>query len=317
MTRQAEKANLMTEVDQILKIISQRRSDREKELSNRREKSGGHFPILFILLFACADVILSEKNDFTRSSNVSLVDDGTKMLTENWQVLRPSGFIGKDNDVTYDVSTFLYGTAQLPCSFPFIRGLEKLTLIWKKEEENIKSCIHSFQMGREHHLEQDSRYKGRTKLSTKFPQGDLGLTLRGVTFADVGTYYCHAANTLNAGIQKVELSISGLNVHSRVGTLSDVDGKKRLTCITIGMFRDPWVRWYDVKNTTLTKYETHHITDEADGMKKVESVLRYDDEINEMHFCQVGEGTLHTTTRIVRSDGKASVKIQDPNSDVP
>ncbi|XP_040190143.1 erythroid membrane-associated protein-like, partial [Rana temporaria] len=255
----------------------------------------------WIFLFAFPGVILSEENDFSRSSNVSSVDGDTEILTDD-EPTEPLFWFNDEDDDDVSVNASLYGTVQLPCSFPFIRGPEELTLIWKKEEGNNKSYIHSFKMGREHNLEQDPRYKGRTELSTEFPRGDLGLTLRGVTFADVGTYYCQAANTLNVDGKKVELSISGLNVHSQVGTLSAVDGKKRLTCITIGMFRDPWVRWYDVKNTTLTKYETHHITDEADGLKKVESVLRYDDEINETYFCQVGEGTLHTTTRIVRSE---------------
>lgn len=271
-----------------------------------------HIIKILILLFAFADVILSEEKDFSHSSNVSL-----EILTGNGHTEPLSGFNAEYDDVTYNVSTSLYGTADLPCSFAFIEGLEHLILVWKKEEEKNKSYIHSFKMGQEHHLEQDSRYKGRTELSKNFKQGDLSLTIRGVTFADVGTYYCHAANFRNTGKQKVELSISGLNVHSKAGTLSDVDGKKRLMCITIGMFRNPWIKWYDVKNTILTKYETHHITDQADGMKKVESVLRYDDKINEAYLCQVGEGTLHTTTCIVRSDGKVSVKIQDPNSHPP
>ncbi|XP_077335676.1 V-set domain-containing T-cell activation inhibitor 1-like [Lithobates pipiens] len=254
--------------------------------------------IVWIYLFAFTGVVPSEENDFSRSSNVSAMDADTKILIGFWF----SGQVDEDM-VAVSVNSSLYGTAQLPCSFPFIHGSEELVLVWKKEEENNKPYIYSFLKGLEHHLEQDSRYKGRTERSTELSQGDLSLTLRGVTFADEGTYYCQAANTLNKGGKKVDLSIRGLNVHSQVGTLSDVDGKKRLTCITIGMFRNPWIRWYDGKNTTLTKYETHHITDKANGMKKVESVLRYDDKINETYFCQVGEGTLHTTTLIVRSEG--------------
>ncbi|CAI9602947.1 unnamed protein product, partial [Staurois parvus] len=196
----------------------------------------------------------------------------------------------------------LYGTVILRCSFPFIRGLEGLVVVWEKTGPDKRGFIaHKYKDGRDNVKDQDLRYTGRTALSEDVSKGTLDLTLREVTFSDEGTYYCRAANKRRHGDQKVELTIGNLNAADSTVTVIHIDGKKRLKCMDIGVFRNPWVKWYDEQKTDLSQHGTRNVTDISNGRKKVESVLNMDVETNKHYFCVVKEGRLKRTARAVIS----------------
>ncbi|XP_073473644.1 V-set domain-containing T-cell activation inhibitor 1-like [Aquarana catesbeiana] len=202
------------------------------------------------------------------------------------------------------VVTSLYGTVTLPCWFPFIHGTKDLTVVWEKNDKDGRFIAHKFIDGQDILKDQDLNYTGRTELSGDFSQGMVDLTLREVTFNDEGTYYCRAANKKGSGDKKVELTIDNLNAAESTVTIIHIDGKKRLKCIDIGVFRNPWVKWYDEQLTDLSEHGTRNITDISNGQKRVESVLNLDVETSKPYFCLVKEGRLKRTSRAVISDGK-------------
>lgn len=67
------------------------------------------------------------------------------------------------------------------------------------------------------------------------------------------------------------------------------------------MFRNPWVRWYDVQGKDLSDNGRPNITDLGNGRKMVESVLQLDVETNKQYICQVKEGRLKRRARAVIS----------------
>ncbi|XP_040195166.1 uncharacterized protein LOC120928120 [Rana temporaria] len=199
----------------------------------------------------------------------------------------------------------LHGTVTLPCWFPFIHGREGLSVVWEKIDQDRRGLItHRFINDQNNFTEQDILYTGRTELSKEFSQGKVDLTLREVTFPDEGTYYCRAANRRDHGDKIVELTIDKLNAEDPKVTAIHIDGKKRLKCINIGVFRNPWIKWYDEESTDLSDYGTRNITHIGNGRRMVESVLDTDVEKNKPYFCQVKEGRLKRTARAVLSDGE-------------
>ncbi|XP_073473639.1 CD276 antigen-like [Aquarana catesbeiana] len=214
-----------------------------------------------------------------------------------------------------DAVVSLYANVTLRCSFPFIRGQEGLSVVWEKNDKDGRRMIaHMFTEGRDNLKEQDMSYTGRTKLSEDFSHGTVDLILREVTFNDEGTYYCRAANGKGHGDKKVDLTIGNLNAAESTCTSIHIDGKKRLKCINIGVFRNPWVRWYDEQLTDLSEHGTRKITDISNGRKMVESVLNLDVEANKPYFCLVKEGRLKRTARAVLSDGKT---VSVPETKLP
>ncbi|XP_040190144.1 myelin-oligodendrocyte glycoprotein-like [Rana temporaria] len=199
----------------------------------------------------------------------------------------------------------LHDNVTLPCWFSFIQGSEGLKVVWEKNDKDGRGSIaHMFMNNQDNLTEQDIRYTERTELSGDFAQGTVNLTLREVTFNDEGTYFCRAANRKDHGDKKVELTINKLNAEESTVTIIHIDGKKRLKCIDIGVFRDPWIKWYDEESTDLSDYGTRNITDIGNGRKMVTSVLNLDVERNKPYFCVVKEGRLKRTARAVLSDGK-------------
>ncbi|XP_077335675.1 V-set domain containing T-cell activation inhibitor 1-like [Lithobates pipiens] len=204
-----------------------------------------------------------------------------------------------------EVVACLYGTVTLRCTFPFIRGREGLSVVWEKTDQDGRRLIaHKFTEGQDNLKDQDLSYTERTELSGDFSQGKVDLTLREVTFNDEGTYYCRAANKKGHGDKKVDLTIDKLNAAESTVTIIHDHGKQRLKCIDIGVFRNPWVKWYDEQLKDLSEYGTRKISDVSNGQKMVESVLNLDVETNKHYFCQVKEGRLKRTARAVISDGK-------------
>ncbi|XP_077335674.1 butyrophilin subfamily 2 member A2-like isoform X2 [Lithobates pipiens] len=207
-----------------------------------------------------------------------------------------------------EVVASLYGTVTLRCWFPFIHGSEGLSVVWEKIDQDGRGLIaHKFKNDQDNHKEKDIRYTGRTELSKDFSQGTVDLTIQEVTFHDEGTYYCRAANRRDHGDKEVELTIDKLNAEDPEVTAIHIDGKKRLKCIDIGVFRNPWVRWYNEHGTDLSEHGTRMITDISNGRKMVESVLNLDVEKNKPYFCLVKEGRLKRTVRAVISDGETVI----------
>lgn len=214
-----------------------------------------------------------------------------------------------------EVVASLYANVTLRCSFPFIRGQEGLTVVWEKNYQDGRRLIaHKFTEGRDNLKEQDISYTERTKLSEDFSHGRVDLTLQEVTFNDEGTYYCRAANRKGHGDKKVDLTIDNLDAEESTCTSIHIDGKKCLKCIDIGVFRNPWVRWYDEQGTDLSEHGTRKITDIGNGRKMVASVLNLDVEANKPYFCLVKEGRLKRTARAVISDGKT---VSIPETKLP
>ncbi|XP_040195163.1 butyrophilin-like protein 3 isoform X1 [Rana temporaria] len=202
-----------------------------------------------------------------------------------------------------EVVASLYGTVTLRCWFPFIQGREGLSVVWEKnDKDGRRSIAHKFIDGQDNLRDQDINYTGRTELSGDFSYGTVDLTLREVTFNDEGTYYCRAANRRGHWDKKVDLTIGNLNAEESTVTVIHIDGKKRLKCIAIGVFRNPWVKWYDEKGFHLSEHGTRNITDIRNGRKMVESVLNLDVETNKSYFCLLREGRLKRTARAVLSD---------------
>ncbi|XP_073473646.1 V-set domain containing T-cell activation inhibitor 1-like isoform X2 [Aquarana catesbeiana] len=207
-----------------------------------------------------------------------------------------------------EVVASLYDTVTLRCWFPFISESKGLSVVWEKIDQNGKLLIaHVFRNDQDNHTEQDQRYTGRTELSKDFSQGTVDLTMREVSFHDEGTYYCRAANRRGHGDKMVELTIDKLNAEEPKVTAIHIDGKKHLKCIDNGVFRNPWVRWYNEQGTDLSEYGTRKITDINNGRKMVESVLNLDVEKNKPYFCLVKEGRLKRTARAVLSDGETVI----------
>ncbi|XP_077335494.1 V-set domain containing T-cell activation inhibitor 1-like [Lithobates pipiens] len=223
-------------------------------------------------------------------------------------------FLLSSTDKTAVVAS-LYATVTLRCTFPFIRGREGLSVVWEKNERDGRRLIaHKFIDGRDNLKDQDLSYTGRTELSEDFSYGTADLTLREVTFNDEGTYYCRAANGKGHGDKKVDLTIGNLNAAESTVTVIHIDGKRRLKCIDIGVFRNPWVRWYNEHGADLSEHGTRTITDIGNGRKMVESVLNLDVETGKPYFCLVQEGRLKRTARAVISDGKT---ISVPETKLP
>ncbi|KAM4700704.1 butyrophilin-like protein 1 [Discoglossus pictus] len=96
-----------------------------------------------------------------------------------------------------EVTTYLHGSAELPCTFSFVSGPKSLYVSWEKTE-HLKSggtIVHNLRDGGDDNEHQDPEYKGRTELSRDLSRGKLDLILTNVTFSDEGIYYCRAANT--------------------------------------------------------------------------------------------------------------------------
>ncbi|KAM5126912.1 uncharacterized protein ACMZJ9_021025, partial [Mantella aurantiaca] len=107
------------------------------------------------------------------------------------------------------VESLVYSSALLPCWFPFIQGEENLLVIWEKVEKDGTSVqVYKFVDGRSDLSNQDSEFRGRTDLSGDLSQGNLELTLTGVSLNDGGVYHCRAANNINHGDKMVVLSVS-------------------------------------------------------------------------------------------------------------
>ncbi|XP_068127103.1 V-set domain containing T-cell activation inhibitor 1-like [Hyperolius riggenbachi] len=202
------------------------------------------------------------------------------------------------------VTATLYSTLRLPCSFLFIIGEEGLSAAWELvDKDGRRLLVHKFTKGQDDFTNQDLQFTERTELSKQFSEGNLDLTLREVTYNDEGRYFCRATNNKGHGDKEVELSINELNANDAMVTVTHVEGKKHLKCIETGMFRNPWVRWFDDQGKDLSELGTRKITEVKDGKKKVESVLDYDVEINKHYFCQIREGRLRRTARAVISAG--------------
>ncbi|XP_072262802.1 programmed cell death 1 ligand 1-like [Pyxicephalus adspersus] len=107
------------------------------------------------------------------------------------------------------INSFINEDAHLPCQFPFIQGLESLAVVWAKEEKIGKFLqVFKFWNSQNDFSIQASQFRGRADLSGNISQGNLELTLTGVTVEDQGVYYCRAANKKNHGDKRVELSVS-------------------------------------------------------------------------------------------------------------
>ncbi|XP_040195656.1 uncharacterized protein LOC120928728 [Rana temporaria] len=208
------------------------------------------------------------------------------------------------------VSTYLYGSVQLPCSFPFVKEPEGLTVVWQKvESDGSKLLVYKLMYGKDLLSDQDPQFKGRVELSKKFSLGNLNLTLRTVTFQDEGTYLCKAAHEKDDGEVSVELAISGLNVTDPAVIFTYIGGDQYLRCLSSGVFRDLQVSWYDLHKIDLSRNATRSVTDLGDGRKMVESVLTMEMMPNVAYFCQIREGRLQRTVRAVVSDGNTPIAI--------
>ncbi|XP_075449062.1 V-set domain-containing T-cell activation inhibitor 1-like isoform X2 [Ascaphus truei] len=214
---------------------------------------------------------------------------------------------------TVEVTTHLYGTAELPCTFPFVSGPEELYVTWEKKE-NLNErglAVHSFREGQDHSEDQDPSYRGRTEMVRDLSRGKLNLRLKDVDFTDEGTYYCQAANPKDRGNQPIKLSINKLSAKEPGVTVISLSGKRRLKCLTTGVFRVPQVVWYNREKEDLSSFASLIVTDLGDGTQQVESVLDYDAEINKHYFCRIQEGRLRRTARAVMTDGGQSVTFTD------
>ncbi|KAM4700705.1 butyrophilin-like protein 10 [Discoglossus pictus] len=215
-----------------------------------------------------------------------------------------------------EMTTYLHGTAELPCTFSFVSGPESLYVSWQKRESlnDEGQVVHNFREGEDHYEHQDPKYKGRTKLSTDLSRGIMGLILINVTFSDEGIYYCRAANLKDRGDIPVKLTIDRLSAREPSATALTVDGKRRLNCFTTGVFREPQIEWIKLHNRekkNLTNFSSLSMTNQEDGSQLVESVLDYNVKLNVHYLCTIKEGRLGTSIRVVISDGQHAVTLDD------
>ncbi|XP_075449054.1 butyrophilin-like protein 1 isoform X3 [Ascaphus truei] len=205
-----------------------------------------------------------------------------------------------------EVTTYLYGTAELPCRFPFVSGSEGLYVTWEKTEDRDgktqRFAVYSFHEGQEYNEYQGPQYRGRTEMLKELSRGKLDLRLTNVTFSEEGIYYCRAANLRDRGEQPIRLSIDRLSAGDIGVTAVSINGKRRLKCIITGVFRDPQVMWYNREKEDLSSFASLNVTDLGDGTQQVESVLDYDVEMNKHYFCDVQEGRLRRSVRAVMAD---------------
>lgn len=213
------------------------------------------------------------------------------------------------------VSTYLYGSVQLPCSFPFVQGPEGLTVVWEKVgSDGRKLLVYKFMGGKDLLGDQDPQFKGRAELSRNFSLGNLNLTLREVTFQDEGTYVCKAAHEKDDGDLTVTLDISGLNVTDPAVIFTYINGDQYLRCLSSGVFRNLKVSWHDLQKVDLSHNATRNVTDLGDGRQMVESVLTIEMTPNVAYFCQIQEGRLSRTVRAVVSDGNTPIFLETSSS---
>ncbi|XP_053561736.1 butyrophilin-like protein 10 [Bombina bombina] len=219
------------------------------------------------------------------------------------------------NASVLEVTTKLHGTVVLPCKFSFITGPESLYVTWvKKDALNDKGTIaYVYQEGEDTSELQDQMYRGRTELIRDLSRGELNLMLRKVTLADVGIYYCQAANRKDRGDIAVLLSLDGLSASDPRVTAVAVGGKRRLKCFTTGSFRDPQIEWTELQDgdmKDLSSYGHLNVTDLSDGQQLLESVLNYDVEWNVHYWCHIKEGGQKRSARAVMSDGIDTIDIK-------
>ncbi|XP_066454638.1 butyrophilin subfamily 1 member A1-like [Eleutherodactylus coqui] len=230
------------------------------------------------------------------------------LLLQSWTLALASGVLP-----IYEksLSTSLYSTVTLPCTFSFVEALSDLTMIWVKVKNEREVIIYKLLYGEESPEEQDHRYKGRVKLSKEFSQGHLHLTMKNVMYEDEGTYYCRAANRKGHGDKKMTLSIDKLNAVEPKVTLVTVGGKRCMKCLGSGVYGDPEVQWITAQGEDLSSYGKPNITEQADGCKLVESTLHYDVKKNVQVLCHIKEGRLKRSARAVISDGTSSVIVEN------
>ncbi|KAM4701503.1 V-set domain containing T-cell activation inhibitor 1-like [Discoglossus pictus] len=211
----------------------------------------------------------------------------------------------ESNASMMEVTTYLYGSAELPCTCDFVSGPESLYVMWQKRE-NLKErglVVHSFRDGADHWEAQNQMYRGRTELSRDLSRGKLDLKLRDVTFSDEGIYYCRAANLKDRGDIPIRLSIDRLNAKKPSVTSVNNYGKRRLKCATSGVFRKPQVEWMaeldNRKMEDLSSFGSLSVTSLSDGTMRVESVLEYEVQRGVHYLCHVKEGRLRKTARAV------------------
>ncbi|XP_053561717.1 butyrophilin-like protein 2 [Bombina bombina] len=221
-----------------------------------------------------------------------------------------------DAALVVEVTTYLYGTAVLPCTFQFITGPKGSYVTWVKENALNKGgpIAHVFQ-DRQHRSElEDPVYRGRTEMIGDLYRGQLNLMLRNVTFSDEGIYYCKAVNVQDRGNTPVKLLVVRLNASDPRVTAVTVGDKRRLKCFTTGRFRDPQIEWTELQDgdmKDLSSYGHLTVTVLSDGQQLLESVLDYNVQIYVHYWCHVTEGRLKISVRAVISDGEDTIYIED------
>ncbi|KAM4700696.1 butyrophilin subfamily 1 member A1-like [Discoglossus pictus] len=196
-----------------------------------------------------------------------------------------------------EVTTYLYGSAELPCTFPFVSGPESLYVSWQRRQD-LKSkgtIVNTFRDGEDNNGYQDPEYRGRTELSRVLSRGKLDLILTNVTFSDEGIYYCRAANLRDRGDIPVRLSRNRLRA-------SDPS-------VTFATLNEPRSEWNNPEKKDCTSFGTLNLIDLHDGTRRVESVLEYNITPNVHYFCYIKEGRLRRSARAVISDGSQPVTV--------
>ncbi|KAM4701009.1 butyrophilin subfamily 1 member A1-like [Discoglossus pictus] len=213
-----------------------------------------------------------------------------------------------------EVTTYLHGSAEFPCTFSFVSGPKSLYVSWEKRE-HLKSrgtIVHNLRDGGDDNEYQDPEYRGRTELSRDLSRGKLDLILTNVTFSDEGIYYCRAANLRDRGDIPIRLSINRLRASDPSVTFVTSNNERRLKCFSTGIFREPqieWIEWNNSEKINCTSFGTLNVIDLDDGTRLVESVLEYNITPNVHYFCYIKEGRLRRSARAVISDGSQPVTI--------
>ncbi|XP_053311020.1 butyrophilin subfamily 3 member A2-like [Spea bombifrons] len=205
-----------------------------------------------------------------------------------------------------------YGSAVLPCEFPFVSGRDDLQVTWffVKDVNEEPLVVRSLLNGQDKSEAQSSQFRGRTSIPG-LSNGKLDLTLERVDFSDEGVYICSAATAKGHGDIETRLTINRLEANDPAVVLRYVDGQRQLKCTATGWFKDPRVQWSNRDHEDLSEYARTSVSDLPDGRRTVESVLESNVEENVHYFCQIKEGRLKRSVRAVISDGNHAITLKE------
>ncbi|XP_041922888.1 V-set domain-containing T-cell activation inhibitor 1 [Alosa sapidissima] len=173
----------------------------------------------------------------------------------------------------------------LPCTIEPHGG--DVVIHWYQAKNN-DNPVHSYYLGKDQPLYQDSRYRGRTSLFTDLiSPGNASLSLTDVKIEDQGRYKCYTSTTKGNDEQFVDVEVEGPIKSVDITVVNDT-----LTCSSEGLYPTPTLDW-STDPPSQIQSETAETQSNAQGLFSITSSVKKTTS-NSTYICTV---TVGETTR--------------------